>query len=874
MSGWKKGATYLVLVLLLGGFCLLLAQPLIADCRSVLTTGRGARQYVAAAAGETGELCVLGQDEAGFWVVRGDASGQAAGQWRVTLDAAAERCRAALLYPDTRNAVYLGLYVLPDEEEGAAELRLYRLADGGKTQTLLLRQEGTGETAAEQMASLRLSPITKTDGVISFALLEGDRATVCRVSGDGSGLERGESRTIPGLRSALVLSDGRLAASAEAGLTLDGGKTFQPRENQVITDLKQAGAGLYALDRAGLEVFYTDLLAPDQSQTVLTLDKADYDLDSLTSVSLLNDGSVLLLLDGGTLLLDRGSGVTDLSGLLHRPGWQCGLILAGLALAVLALAALLWYPLCQVRAMQLPLLLRWGGLLTAAGVLCAAALLRWGLQPAQARAAAGQAQNLVGGVTRLLLEDAPPEDPDLPARLTAALSGGLWDDPEVSVARVGADGAWRLTADSGGAPAGIRAELLQGFDRAQALAAREQGFSAGTFSQDGQTRYRFCWHRDGSLLTVSVPAARLLAETEAAYAGLARGVWAITALVLALAVAVLAWISLCLGRVTRGMSRLASGQAGARVRLATGDELEGLARSLNSLGETLDGLKLRQQELARSYLRFVPERMLALLGKQSLDEVDKHTFAVRSMAAMTVWFTFPQRVYEQSGRELFDHLNEIIERTAALLTRNGGTVFNFAYNGYDAVFEGGALAAVSTAVAIQQEILAVNQEREIDGRPLVTLRIALDQGSVVMGVVGDEAQMSPTAISSSFSAVRQLIGLCGLLDANILCTDAVAAAAQEYGVRYMGKCADGGQVLRTYEIYDGDPYQVRRVKSLTSRQFSEGVYALYSRDFAGAKRIFLDLVHHNTGDGGARYYLYLADQLEKNPDRDLLLNSR
>ena len=44
MSGWKKGATYLVLVLLLGGFCLLLAQPLIADCRSVLTTGRGARQ--------------------------------------------------------------------------------------------------------------------------------------------------------------------------------------------------------------------------------------------------------------------------------------------------------------------------------------------------------------------------------------------------------------------------------------------------------------------------------------------------------------------------------------------------------------------------------------------------------------------------------------------------------------------------------------------------------------------------------------------------------------------------------------------------------------------------------------------------------------
>ena len=48
---------------------------------------------------------------------------------------------------------------------------------------------------------------------------------------------------------------------------------------------------------------------------------------------------------------------------------------------------------------------------------------------------------------------------------------------------------------------------------------------------------------------------------------------------------------------------------------------------------------------------------------------------------------------------------------------------------------------------------------------------------------------------------------------------------------------------------------------------------MYGRDFSQAKRIFLSLVHHNTGDGGARYYLYLADRLEKRPEEEISLDS-
>ena len=168
-------------------------------------------------------------------------------------------------------------------------------------------------------------------------------------------------------------------------------------------------------------------------------------------------------------------------------------------------------------------------------------------------------------------------------------------------------------------------------------------------------------------------------------------------------------------------------------------------------------------------------------------------------------------------------------------------------------------------------MLSLNEQRAIDGLPTVTLRIALDVGEVMIGIVGDENQMEPATISSSFTTARHLIGLAGRLEAGILCTENVIAGAAGYGSRYMGKTRQGDDMLRVYEIFDGDPYGIRRGKETSGRQFSQGVFALYSHDFAAAKRIFLELVHDHPGDGGARYYLYLADRLAGQPDQEVSL---
>ena len=87
---------------------------------------------------------------------------------------------------------------------------------------------------------------------------------------------------------------------------------------------------------------------------------------------------------------------------------------------------------------------------------------------------------------------------------------------------------------------------------------------------------------------------------------------------------------------------------------------------------------------------------------------------------------------ELKYRLLFENINEVIERTTGIVSKNGGTVYNFTSDGYDAVFSGGAAAAVSCAVEIRQEILSLNEERAFRKAAKVELRIAIDAGNMMV----------------------------------------------------------------------------------------------------------------------------------------------
>ena len=372
-----------------------------------------------------------------------------------------------------------------------------------------------------------------------------------------------------------------------------------------------------------------------------------------------------------------------------------------------------------------------------------------------------------------------------------------------------------------------------------------------------ETTYTYAFALGGRVVMITLDA-----ENSAAVSEIEPKVLLAVGAIVLTAVLILAAVGRGVRYLGRGLERYARQEPWKRLNLRTADELEGIASSLNSMAADREKEERQRNRMVESYRRFVPEKVLELLGRQSILDVDKDTISTREMAVMMVSFSFPEAVYSLAGnsRLLFDSVNDVIERTAPIAARQGGTVFNFAYDGYDVVMEKNPARLVSTAVALQQEALAFNQRRAQEGLPTVTFRIALDVGSVMLGIVGDDGQLEPTAISSSFSTVRTLIGLCDKLDAGILCTEAISAGLEGYGSRYLGKCRVDGASVRVYEVFDGDPYEARKAKEASLRRFYQGVQDFYSGDAASAKRAFLELVHNAPEDGGARYYLYLADR--------------
>lgn len=872
MRKLTKCGIFLGLLCLLGALTPLLFWDLGEECLSILGTGAGDGTYLLVSADADGNIHALSRENGSYHLVIGDHAGNRIALWTLDGNAFPKQTRPALLYPMADGTVYFGLYNMTEE---IVQLQLYRLTQHGGAAELLLSEDCVGGTLAEQIGSVRLSNFAAglDNGVVTFAVLQDTTAQVYRADNAKPGLEAVGTLDQQGLVSAVSLYDGTMVFATSDSLMSIDRELATLEEGQTIIQMNEAGTGIYYLDGASLNVYYLDHeMRPDLYKV---LDRSAYDLDSCTSLYLTQDGDALMLMDHQRLMLDHNGTVSDLSEMLYRPAWQCVLILAGLALGVLFLTALLWYLVCEQNKLRIPMLLRWGMPVVAIVLLSTGWFLRLDMEPAYRTTAQREAENLLDSITTLQLQSMDFTDPQLTRQLNdsiASAADGTYRDTKVDIYH-SHNGIWTLSSGNAGIPAGIRAELVSSFDWNRAEQALEDG-QVFWIKQDADEIHYVLYHAKGNdVLCVDVNGAQLLQEEQAGYNWMIKGFWSLAVLFAALILAVLCWITISVRRIMGGMERLAAGERDINVRVGGGDELASMSDRVSAMSVAMGKLERQRSELVTAYRRFVPERVLSLLGKEDIAEVDQTTFVTRRLAAMMLSFEFPEQVYSSSGKDLFDHINEVIGRTAPIVAQKGGTVFNLTYNGYDAVFEGGSAVAVSTAVAVQQEVLEINRERERRGAPQVSVRIALDEGNVMLGVVGDGNHLEPTSISLSFSVVRHLIELCGKLEANILCTETVMAGIKGYSSRYMGKCSQGDTYIRTYEIFDGDPYEKRKVKEQTVQRFSDGVYALYSRDFSQAKRIFLGLVHSSTADGGAKYYLYLADQLEKRQSGEISLDS-
>lgn len=853
MNPGKKALCFLVILALCLNTVFFCAQDAIVERARILTDGCGRIFYQYAATTPDEITCAAGWDGDRLHLVFFDLAGERLSKWDATLPEDVTGGPIAGVYPAGVDSAFVGIY-----SADCQELSVFLLREKGDGERLVV-QECPGEPSQQRRAWTRLYSFSENDGEVRFAIYSDGQLTGYAWDG-AEGVRILAREEIDGVRSAAVLPDRSLAAGGNGTLTLNGSLGTGIPDGQRVVYLTQTGTGLYYVDAITLQLYYSDLTG-SAVRRVLDLGEIARG-HGVSSVSVTERGNALLLLDGHYLYLVQKEAAIDLTPALYHSQDSSLWFLILCAVLSLIAAWILWYVVCGfLRKDRLPMLAQGGAALLAVALLAGQGVY-WGcLVPEAERQDLKHCQSLTDTMVRMILDSGSGKDLNAGRAVARALENGGWVR-EVSVVLVrqeSEDGFW---VDS----YGDRGELTLAFHASLAEESVENG-DAVLLDPDGEVlRYARTWGEWTACVRLLRVPDRSLPVWQSVAAAL--GVVAVAAELLVFAL----WR--CVRKLTRAAEHLTDDRPlPGTLRLRTGDELEGMASTLDSLSESLIRQEQERERLAAAYRRFVPEQVLSLMGKQSILNVDKGTFAARSMAVMMTSFRFPESVYSdpENSRLLFDSVNSIIERTASIAAEKGGTVFNFAYDGYDVVMEEDCAQVISAAVAMAQEVLSFNAQREQKELPQVSFHIALDVGNVMLGVVGDNVRLEPTTISSSFYTVRSLIGLCGTLQANILCTEAIITGAQGYGSRYMGKSIQNGYPMRVYEIFSGDSYELRQSKETTVARFSEGVLALYGGETAKAKHIFLELVHKNSQDGGARYYLYLADQMEKDETRVCIL---
>lgn len=315
-------------------------------------------------------------------------------------------------------------------------------------------------------------------------------------------------------------------------------------------------------------------------------------------------------------------------------------------------------------------------------------------------------------------------------------------------------------------------------------------------------------------------------------------------------------------RLRRSVDHIAAGEYTFPVKVNTGDEIEELSKSVKELSAHIIEKTASLEKLNRHYYRFVPLSFLSTLGETQIERVGKSLHAKRRMSIMYLRFDLSRNLTGMDTDELFESINSVYEQIVPIVSQNNGTAYNFLYNGFNAIFPDSSENILHTAIRIREAVEAYNKPRSESGACTADVRIVISEDSVLLGFVGDEMRMQPTAVSNAINIAEEIEKLCRSSGLYIICTEStyVHLPQERYRSRYIGcYTASDGSTVKLYDMFDGDPYFLIKLKEQFRAQFETAVGLFEERDFAGARSKFMDIVKYAPNDGVSRNYMYLAE---------------
>jgi two-component system sensor histidine kinase ChiS len=153
-----------------------------------------------------------------------------------------------------------------------------------------------------------------------------------------------------------------------------------------------------------------------------------------------------------------------------------------------------------------------------------------------------------------------------------------------------------------------------------------------------------------------------------------------------------------------------------------------------------------------------------------------------------------------------------------------------------------------------------NEERERDGFQSIKIGIGLHLSDLMLGIIGSEDRMQGTVIADAVNLTARLEELNKIYGSSIITSELTLTHLKDpdkFKHRFVDKVLVRGRKapVSVYEIFDGDPPLVVKLKEQTKESFEEGLRLYYDRKFSEASVMFNGVLENHPGDQAARIYL-------------------
>jgi class 3 adenylate cyclase len=262
-----------------------------------------------------------------------------------------------------------------------------------------------------------------------------------------------------------------------------------------------------------------------------------------------------------------------------------------------------------------------------------------------------------------------------------------------------------------------------------------------------------------------------------------------------------------------------------------------------------------------AYDRFVPHRLLQLLGKKDITKIKLGDNVEKKI---TILFSdirdFTTLSESLTPQENFNFINTYLCQMDPIISSNNGVVGNFIGDAIMAIFPEGTEDAYKCSLSMLKQLRVYNEGRIRAGYQPIRIGIGLNTGLAMIGTVGGHNRMDGTVISDAVNLCSRIESLTKVYKIQLLIGEDtyndLSPERKKY-TRFVDRVLVKGKLKQQsiYEVFEIDDEHVRKHKRNSKDVFEEALANYHYGEIDVAKRLLEECLSRNVNDEPIKIYL-------------------